>query len=280
MSESFASLLSAAAAHAPASPDSAVADAAAAADVHAAAAAAAAAAERGAPPSPLPAGLLEEDGITPLRGNALYTTRAYWEHRFSREESKDWLACWADLSPLLSPLLPRLDAALLLVGSGNSRLPAELAAAGYRDVLATDYAEAVVSRMAAAAPPGVRWATADMRALPLPAASADVYLDKAAMDALLADGGDAWPGQAPPQLLAATALVMAEAWRVLRPGGLYLQVSFAPRHFRAQYLLQRDWAGAALAVKSVPVGLGYYLFILRKPGEGGAAPAAAATAEP
>ena len=144
--------------------------------------------------APIAAAELEPDGITPASGNKLYTRKSYWQLRFEREASKDWLCSWAELSPLLSPLLQK-SAALLLVGSGNSALPAELAAAGFSDILATDYAENVVARMAAAAAgsPAVRWACADMRALGLPPAAFDAVLDKATMDALLADGGDAWP---------------------------------------------------------------------------------------
>jgi hypothetical protein len=68
---------------------------------------------------------------------------------------------------------------------------------------------------------------------------------------------------------------MAEAARVLRPGGVYLQVSFSQPHFRKQYLLQRGDDEEATAARdaglwerwqqhTVPVGFGYFCYCLTR----------------
>jgi len=166
--------------------------------------------------------------------------------------------------------IPR-TARVLLVGCGNSPLTAAMVADGYAHVTSTDYSPTVIARMAPTCP-GATWEVQDMRRLTYPAASFDAYLDKAAMDALLADGGDTW---SPPEgLLATAASVMAEAARVLVPGGVYLQVSFSQPHFRSLYLRPAltHAAGGALADgfaslerRDVASGFGYFAYAMRKP---------------
>jgi len=206
---------------------------------------------------------LEEDGITPRSGSRLYTTQAYWEGRFEREAHHEWLAAWADVKDLICRLIPALDARILLVGCGNSRLAADMADGGFSRLVSTDYSAVVIDRMSAAVGDRggrITWEVQDMRKLTYENATFDVVFDKAAMDAQLADGGDAW--DAPSHLMAVADAILGETVRVLRPGGLYLQLSFGQPHFRKPYLLQRDlWAG--LDTHKVPVGLGYFLYAAR-----------------
>jgi hypothetical protein len=104
--------------------------------------------------------------------------------------------------------------------------------------------------------------------------SFDVVLDKAAMDAVLAGRGDTW--DPPDDLLAAAASIAQASCRVLVPGGLYLQLSFAQKHFRKAYLCQAGIPWALERVESIPVGLGYFLYILRRDAHAAVAPAVAA----
>ena len=203
------------------------------------------------------------DGRTPLVGSSLYATRAYWERRFGGEiagadasdgacvgegehEAKEWLASWAQLGPVLLPLLAEFGCApaelrITLVGCGSSNLAADLCDAGFSCVTATDFSSAVIARMRrrhGASHPSLVYCEADMlRGLqPLADASADVVIDKAAMDAVLADGGDAWFPR--PPLLRDARRVCRAVRRGLRPGGLFAQLSFSQPHFRRQFLLQ------------------------------------------
>lgn len=215
---------------------------------------------------------------TAAAGSRPYTFRAYWDFRFEREAGWDWLGTWPDFAHLVERELPARDARILLVGSGNSTLPMQMADAGYSRLVASDYSAPVVERMAArtaASHPGIEWRVADMTDLrDVPAGAFDAVIDKAAMDAILADGGDAW--EPPSELLATAERVVAETARVLAPGGAYLQLTFAQPHFRRPYLVQRAGRWASLVAHPVPLGLGYVLFVARTPG--GAAAAAVATA--
>ena len=193
----------------------------------------------------------------PARGSAPYASRSYWDWRFGSEEAHEWLASWSDVRALVAPLLPAGRASrILLVGCGNSPMAADMADDGYTSIVASDYAPAVIRAMrvrCAASHPAIQWAVADMTSLTatFAPASFDAVLDKAAMDAVLADGGDAW--DPPPDLLAVGRRIVAQAGAVLRPGGAYIQISFAQPHFRRKYLVAPPTADSGYAM---PAGRG------------------------
>ncbi len=169
-----------------------------------------------------------------------YTQKSYWDERFVGEEHHEWLASYADIKALLAKYLRKSDR-ILLVGVGTSKLPLDMAADGYTNLTASDYSDVVVRKqreLYAASHPTVEWVTADMTALEadLPGRQFDAVLDKAALDALLADGGDTW--EPPASLLAVTKTVCQQTHRVLRDGGVYLMITYSQPHFRLQYMLQ------------------------------------------
>ena len=262
-----------------------------------------------------PPGADGSPSFVPL-SSAAYTSRGYWNHRFSAEQSYDWLCRYAAVRPLLrgycTALRPAREARVLLVGNGNSSLAVDMAADGFGALTASDYSPVVVAAMAARCANGdgdcsgdgggdgsggsddsggsgsgvdatarhtdaparsIRWVVADMRDLRgFADASLDAVVDKAAMDAVLADGGDVWPGEAPPELLATARDILAAAARVLAPGGVYLQLTFSQPHFRRQYLAQAPELWASLTPHALDVGLGLTLWAAVRAGareEGG-----------
>ena len=145
--------------------------------------------------------------------------------------------------------------------------------AGFTNLVSTDISETVIAAMQAqhaAERPGITWCVADMLDLTavLEEASFDVVLDKAALDALLAAGGDVW--QAPPELLEAAFAVGKGVQAVLKPGGVFLSLSFSQPHFRTQYLGVAGDAEAAegapkwasLTHESLDVGFGYFWYTM------------------
>ena len=226
---------------------------------------AAAAATSSSPQPTAWAALMEApDSFIPRTGSAAYTQKSYWDYRFATEPSYEWLSSYAAFAPVVRRLVAT-DARVLLVGCGNSELTTDLAADGYTQLTSSDYSAAVIERMrakSAGAHPAIRWVVADMTDLSavFDAGSFDAIIDKAAMDALLADGGDVW--EAPAPLLRVAASVMDSFAHVLRPGGVLLQVSFAQPHFRRQYLAhdQLEYVGHT----SVATGFGYFCYELNK----------------
>jgi EEF1A lysine methyltransferase 4 len=180
---------------------------------------------------------LEEDGITPRKGSRLYTTREYWEFRFQAEEKKDWLAASEVCIPILLRVLPE-RAPVLVVGCGNSSLSEDLAKTRQYDrILSTDFSEHVIERMRArtADVEGLEWSFADMSRLGDLGETWASIVDKGAMDAIVADGGDSW--SPPPATSERGRSASSSIASVLRPGGLYVQISFGQPHFRRHFLL-------------------------------------------
>mmetsp|Transcript_20150 Transcript_20150/g.64900 ORF Transcript_20150/g.64900 Transcript_20150/m.64900 type:complete len:215 (-) Transcript_20150:45-689(-) len=200
---------------------------------------------------------VESDGVTP-QDNRAYGAEAYWDARFRTEERYEWLAEYEDFGSLL-PL--RAGAKILVVGNGSSNLAAKLHEQKF-DVTASDYSRVLVEKMQAS-DDDVRWVRADFCALSdvFEAASFDVILDKAAMDALLTDEGDPWnPTQ---RTKDAVASLCREARAVLRPRGTLVQISFQQPHFRKR-LMTDDLVLDDL--KHVDKGLGYFMYVWRKEG--------------
>jgi SAM-dependent methyltransferase len=95
-----------------------------------------------------------------------------------------------------------------------------MALEGYVSITSVDYAPSCIDRMAAAhaaAFPGLSYAVADARALPYGDGAFATVLDKGTLDALLC--GDSAEADA--------AALLAEAVRVLAPGGSYIMVTSA-----------------------------------------------------
>eukprot|EP00656_Telonema_subtile_P003380 TRINITY_DN11546_c0_g1_i1.p1 TRINITY_DN11546_c0_g1~~TRINITY_DN11546_c0_g1_i1.p1 ORF type:complete len:258 (+),score=49.68 TRINITY_DN11546_c0_g1_i1:135-908(+) len=223
-----------------------------------------------------PAAERAPDDIAPEQ-NVRYSEKEYWDSRFEEEEHKEWLCSYEELEPVLTPALQSATASprILLVGCGNSSLGPDLYASGWKDITCTDYSPTVISAMRnkyAESHPDVKWAEADMTNMAeFGDGSFDVVLDKAAMDAIMAAEGSPWEPDA--QVIRLADLTCSAARRVLAPGGVFIQISFAQPHFRKKYLLRSLEEGASHAVGepygwdlqtvNIDSGLGYFMYVMR-----------------
>jgi ubiquinone/menaquinone biosynthesis C-methylase UbiE len=117
--------------------------------------------------------------------------------------------------------------------------------AGFPNIVNIDFSAVVIDSMRQKHEqqrPSMRWEVMDMTDLKYEDGVFDVVIDKAAMDALMCDEGDVWDPN--PEVLAAADRMCGHISRVLKPNGLFLQISFAQPHFRRKYLLGRE-AGTA-----------------------------------
>lgn len=178
-------------------------------------------------------------GPAAIDSNVEFKKKSYWEERFGVEEEYEWLANFDAVRDILLPHLPSasLEPSILVVGCGNSSFSSDLYDAGYHNVTSIDFSAVVIERMRERnkARPGMTWTVADMLSLEGLADEAfDAVLDKAAMDALMCDEGSPWDPN--PATKADAASMCAAVSRVLKPGYLFAQISFAQPHFRAKYL--------------------------------------------
>ncbi|GAA6041922.1 hypothetical protein JCM8097_000222 [Rhodosporidiobolus ruineniae] len=197
--------------------------------------------------------------------NCQYGTQEYWDSRYSKESedsSFDWFKTYADIKDLVNRYIPDKGAKIVMLGCGNSTLSRDMYDDGYHNIHNIDYSPVVIEKMAAAnaSREGMTWTVADIRALPFPAASIDVCLDKGTLDALMtAKRLDPW--NPPPEMVANVKGEVDEVVRVLKPQGRFLYLTFGQPHFRRPHLLRPGWK---LDVLEVGDGFSYYWYVLER----------------
>lgn len=141
-----------------------------------------------------------------------YAASDYWERRYAARTDEDifeWYLPFEVLRPHLLRALPSTSLRILHVGSGNSALPEDMHTHGFTDQLANDISPSVIARMAerTAHRRGLRWSVEDALAMPHATGSWDAVVDKGTFDALSTSHQD--------------RKLVAEVYRILRPGGIY-----------------------------------------------------------
>lgn len=142
--------------------------------------------------------------------NRIYRTTAPTEVSWYQPEARLSLE-------LIRRVAPDLNAPVVDVGGGASTLVDGLLGAGYRDLTVLDLAPAALARAQerlGERKDQVRWIVADALDAPLPRASCAVWHDRAVFH-FLTDARD-------------RARYVAQAQRVVRPGGHVIVASFGP----------------------------------------------------
>ncbi|GAA6046820.1 hypothetical protein JCM3770_005659 [Rhodotorula araucariae] len=200
------------------------------------------------------------------KNNAEYGTQEYWDARYAQEQdgaSFDWCKRYADIRHLVRRFVPNQHARIVMLGCGNSTLSRDMYDDGYRNIVNLDYSPVVIDKMARANAgcEGMSWQVGDVRKLPFDAASIDVCIDKATLDAMLTGEKDPW--NPPPEAVADCRAEVDEVVRVLKPDGIFLYLTFGQPHFRRP-LLQRD--GWTLQHLELGSGFAYYFFWMQRTG--------------
>ena len=103
----------------------------------------------------------------------------------------------------------------------------------------------------------------DMTSLTFEDQSFDIVIEKATLDSLLVDCKSPWDLTDPSQL--AVLKCLEQVKRVLRPGGVFLSLTFSPPHFRVPLLASHglDWAVEVAVCGGRDTLLDYYLLSCR-----------------
>jgi SAM-dependent methyltransferase len=185
--------------------------------------------------------------------NADYKEREYWENRFADEENYEWLLSYSQIRPYISPYINHSDN-ILVIGCGNSTLSLDLYDNGYKNITSIDFSSKVIEKMKQKSESSnrheMKWLEMDMLNMyAFDASCFDVIIDKATMDAIMVDEGDPWnPNE---NCILQADMYCKEMSRVLKPGGILLQISFAQPHFRSKYLMGA-WVNEEVGLGSHP----------------------------
>lgn len=181
----------------------------------------------------------ENDDII-ASNNILYKTKEYWDERFQKEISYDWLLTYQQIKTSISKYI-HPEQRILIIGCGNSNFSSELYDDGYHNIVNIDFSKVVIDKMKELnqSRTNMVWLEMDMCELNFDDNSFDVIIDKATMDALLVDEGSVWEPDA--NVIASVDKMCREMSRVLTSSspsnGIFLQISFSQPHFRTKYLM-------------------------------------------
>lgn len=177
----------------------------------------------------------EEDSII-APDNSMYKSKEYWNERFQKEDSYDWLLTYQQIKSSISQYI-QSNQRILVIGCGNSNFSSELYDDGYHNIINIDFSKVVIEKMKELNKlrSEMIWLEMDMCELTFEDNSFDVIIDKATMDALLVDEGSVW--EPDPNVIFSVDKMCKEMSRVLSSNGIFLQISFSQPHFRTKYLM-------------------------------------------
>ena len=168
-----------------------------------------------------------------------YGNPSYWDERYSARsnESFDWYQSYSRIKPFIKTLLSTNgDFEVLIPGSGNSPLGAELFREGYQNITCVDASTVVVQQMQERYRniESLEFIPANCCCLDfVPENCFDFILDKALLDALLCGDNS---------FSKATEYIW-EMYRILKPGGSFAIVSHGSPSTRINLLenADRNW---------------------------------------
>jgi len=183
----------------------------------------------------------------------------YWDDRYQKDpDTFEWLEGYKEMKDMIEMIAGdcRETCRILHVGCGNSVLTEEMYDAGYHQIINIDFSSTVIEQMIARNQkrPEMIWLEMDATHMELPDEAFDLVIDKSVTDTFAC-------GENAPLTI---ATYLKELWRVLRPGGTLLAVSYgAPdsrrSHFTSPHL---DWT---LTELDFPKNLGvHYAYVCKK----------------
>ncbi|XP_054622715.1 EEF1A lysine methyltransferase 4 [Dunckerocampus dactyliophorus] len=194
--------------------------------------------------------------------NLRYKDVDYWDERYKVEKCYEWLGGFSKFQHVLEKCIKK-DDSILVLGCGNSGVSGEMYDAGYRSITNIDYSSVCISTMSAryADRPGMSWWQMDVRQLAFPDASFDIVLEKATLDALMVEEKTPW--EVSPQTARFIHEALTEISRCLKPGGLFISVTFAQPFFRKRLYARSeyDWS---IQHSSYGDGFEYFVYVMTK----------------
>ncbi|XP_056246287.1 EEF1A lysine methyltransferase 4 [Seriola aureovittata] len=194
--------------------------------------------------------------------NSRYKDVDYWDERYKTEQCYDWLGGFSKFQHLLEEHVKKEDS-ILILGCGNSSMSGDMYSAGYHSITNIDYSSVCISTMTARYSDclGMTWHQMDVRQLCFPAASFDVILEKATLDAIMVEEKSPW--DVSPQTACFVHQALTEISRCLKPGGRFVSVTFAQPFFRKRLYARTEY-NWSIKQYSYGEGFQYFVYVMTK----------------
>merc|ERR1712070_79338 len=175
---------------------------------------------------------------------AQYGQLSYWEDRYTNDkEVFDWYQRYEGIKDIIAAYVS-YEAKVLMVGCGNSRLSEEMYEDNIKDITNIDISDVVIKDMTrkCTAMDCMRWHCLDVLALPFGENDFEAVVDKGTLDSVLCGEGSTKN----------VALMCKHISRVLKPGGVYIVISYGQPDYRLSFFDKPEYNWSLLPVRSIP----------------------------
>eukprot|EP00928_Gymnodinium_smaydae_P067152 TRINITY_DN50099_c0_g1_i1.p1 TRINITY_DN50099_c0_g1~~TRINITY_DN50099_c0_g1_i1.p1 ORF type:complete len:223 (-),score=33.70 TRINITY_DN50099_c0_g1_i1:105-725(-) len=187
----------------------------------------------------------------------------YWDRRYRNEPSPfEWLKTFDEIQALIANAArASVDVDVLHAGCGTSLLAEDMYDAGYKRIVNIDNSVVAIDAMIERnrkRRPDMKWLQMDATALAFPDGSFDIVLDKSLIDTFACSEESA-------------SIVLAylkEVQRVLRPGGVFLCISYGAPDTRLVFMTDTELSFTVRDEELPPSqssGRPHYAYIIEKP---------------
>ncbi len=121
-----------------------------------------------------------------------YTSKDYWNDRYCDEDSFEWISSgYGRQLEAIAETVGDKASRILVVGCGNSNLSADLHARGFTNMTSMDFSEICIEKQRAKNPQ-MDWRVMDVTCMQLDDGAFDAVIEKATVDAFLANERSQW----------------------------------------------------------------------------------------
>merc|ERR1712166_474542 len=173
----------------------------------------------------------------------------YWDDRYTNnpEESFDWYQRYEGIKHLVTRFVDS-ESKVLVVGCGNSQLSAEMYEDGITDITNIDISEPVIEQMkqrygneGTVLKTDMRWQATDVLKLAVNESTFEAVIDKGTMDSILRGAASA----------RRVAQMCKNISRVLKPGGVYIVLSYGQPDYRLSYFAREKYNWKVMPVQPI-----------------------------
>lgn len=179
--------------------------------------------------------------------NSLYANPIWWDDEYKKckkEDIYEWFtgSFDEDLMNLIYSLIPSKDSQIINLGCGISKIQEVIYDHGYKNITNIDISPKCIELCKESDTRGMKWLVCDaLKPLPFPNNSFDFAIDKGTFDALITERADKWTiGD---DVYEDAAQYFRQVYNALKPGGVFIQITFGQPHFRKRLFEQEefDW---------------------------------------
>jgi SAM-dependent methyltransferase len=174
-----------------------------------------------------------------------YGDEEYWDNRYSTDAgSFDWYQRYSGLAPLINKYVPK-ESRILMIGCGNAAISEDMVNDEYQNIVNVDISAVVIEAMVKKYKdvPQLQYLRMDVREMKtFKDATFDSVIDKGMFDSLMC--GASAPFSA--------AKILEEVRRVLRPGGVYMLITYGDPRVRLSHLKGAEKVDWTIVLHVIP----------------------------